>query len=94
MKTEVLGWLSSLILLATIAKQIHKQWQERTSAGVSRWLFIGQFVASCGFAVYSYLIHSWVFVATNSMMACAAVIGLAIHHTSRNARRNGSAEAR
>jgi len=85
LKSEILGWLSSLILLATIAKQIHKQWQQRTSAGVSRWLFIGQLTASTGFAVYSYLIHSWVFVVTNSMMACAAGIGLVIHFKSRAA---------
>ncbi len=86
MKTELLGWLSSLILLLTIAKQIHKQWQQRTSAGVSKWLFIGQLAASTGFALYSYLIHSWVFVATNSLMAAAAVIGLAIHFNARSVR--------
>jgi MtN3 and saliva related transmembrane protein len=85
LKTEILGWHSSLILLVTIAKQIHKQWQERTSAGVSKWLFIGQLAASTGFALYSYLIHSWVFVATNSLMAVAALIGLTIHFNSRAA---------
>ena len=82
MKIEMLGWVSSLVLLATIAKQIHKQWQQRTSAGVSKWLFVGQLTASCGFAVYSYLIQSWVFVATNSLMALAALVGLGIHFRS------------
>jgi MtN3 and saliva related transmembrane protein len=83
LKTEILGWLSSVVLVVTIAKQIHKQWRDRTSAGVSKWLFIGQLAASAGFAVYSYLIQSWVFVATNTLMACAAVVGLGIVLTAR-----------
>ena len=75
---EVLGWSSSLILLLTIAKQIHKQWRDQSSAGVSKWLFIGQFTASAGFTVYSYLVRNWVFVATNLLMAVSAVTGLLI----------------
>jgi uncharacterized protein with PQ loop repeat len=76
--TELLGWSSSLILLLTIAKQIHKQWQDRTSAGVSRWLFLGQLTASCGFTVYSFFLRNWVFVATNGLMALSAVVGVLI----------------
>ena len=91
MKIEMLGWVSSLVLVATIAKQIHKQWQDRTSAGVSKWLFVGQLGASCGFAVYSYLIHSWVFVATNTLMALAALVGLGIHFRSGSGRHAPSA---
>ena len=49
--TAVIGWTSSLILLITIAKQLHKQWQERTSRGVSTWLFVGQLAASAGFTI-------------------------------------------
>ena len=78
MGIEILGWASSLVLLLTIAKQMHKQWQTRTSAGVSKWLYIGQMVASVGFAVYSFLLHNWVFTVTNSLMACSAAIGLGI----------------
>lgn len=33
---ELIGWMSSLVLLATIGKQIHKQWSEDTSRGVSK----------------------------------------------------------
>ena len=51
--TEAIGWGSSLILLLTIARQIHKQWRDRTSAGVSVWLFVGQLAASGGFIAYS-----------------------------------------
>jgi uncharacterized protein with PQ loop repeat len=76
--TQILGWASSLVLLVTIAKQIHKQWSDDSSAGVSKWLFIGQFAASAGFTVYSYLVRNWVFVVTNLLMALSAVTGLLI----------------
>ncbi|HVT81345.1 MAG TPA: hypothetical protein VHM90_11880 [Phycisphaerae bacterium] len=78
MAIELLGWASSLVLLLTICKQIHKQWQARTSVGVSKWLFIGQALASVGFALYSFLLHNWVFIVTNSLMACSATVGLVI----------------
>jgi uncharacterized protein with PQ loop repeat len=80
--TQILGWASSFILLVTIAKQIHKQWSDDSSKGVSKWLFIGQFAASAGFTVYSYLVRNWVFVVTNGLMALSAVMGLLIvvHH--------------
>ena len=76
MKTELIGWASSVILLVTIGKQIHKQWVTRTSAGVSKWLFIGQLSASLGFTIYSYVLRNWVFVATNALMAFSAVVGM------------------
>jgi MtN3 and saliva related transmembrane protein len=76
--TEMIGWVSSLILLLTIGKQIHKQWREKSSAGVSKWLFIGQVAASLGFTVYSWLLKNWVFVVTNLLMLLSAFIGLGI----------------
>jgi uncharacterized protein with PQ loop repeat len=83
--TELIGWTSSLILLATILKQIHKQWQDRTSRGVSKWLFVGQLTASIGFTVYSVMLKNWVFTVTNALLALSAVVGLLIvmrHRTS------------
>lgn len=87
--TELVGWLSSFILVLTIGKQVHKQWKEDSSAGVSRWLFVGQLAASIGFTVYSLLVRNWVFVVTNGLMLVNAVLGLAIvtHHRRRAARR-------
>jgi hypothetical protein len=38
--TEAVGWVSSLVLLVTIAVQIGKQWSERSVEGVSVWLLI------------------------------------------------------
>ena len=75
---EALGWLSSFILVLTIAKQVWKQWQAGTSDGVSRWLFVGQMAASVGFTIYSVLVHNWVFVVTNALMLVNALIGYAI----------------
>ena len=76
--TEVIGWASSLILLLTIGKQVYKQWQEGSSEGVSKWLFIGQMAASAGFTIYSWLVRNWVFVVTNSLMLVNALVGYGI----------------
>jgi uncharacterized protein with PQ loop repeat len=84
--SEVLGWLSSAILVATLFAQVRKQWRDHTSKGVSRWLFIGQLAASTGFLVYSVLIENWVFTVTNSLTAVAAVLGLWILHVHRKRR--------
>jgi len=75
---EAIGWASSVILVLTVGKQIYKQWQEGSSENVSQWLFIGQFSASLGFLVYSWLVKNWVFVATNAVMTLSAALGLLI----------------
>jgi MtN3 and saliva related transmembrane protein len=91
--TEALGWVSSVILVLTIAKQVYKQWKEGSSEGVSKWLFIGQMAASLGFTVYSWLVHNWVFVATNGVMLLNGLAGLLIvmHHRRREERNKGGA---
>jgi uncharacterized protein with PQ loop repeat len=71
----IVGWLSSLVLLATLAKQVHKQWRERRGEGVSKWLFRGQVAASVGFTAYSLLIRQWLFVVTNALILVQAVAG-------------------
>jgi len=95
--TEVIGWASSFILVLTIARQVYKQWQEGTSEGVSKWLFIGQMMASSGFTLYSWLVHNWVFVVTNALMLANGLAGLFIvlHHRRRERReaQSGSLKA-
>lgn len=76
--TEAIGWIASLILIVTIASQVAKQWRERTSAGVSTWLFVGQMAASIGFTIYSLLLKNWVFAVTNGVMILNGLIGYAI----------------
>lgn len=78
MKQELIGWVSSAILVVTIAKQVYKQWHDRTSEGVSIWLFIGQIGASVGFLIYSVLVSNLVFIVTNSLMVANALVGLVI----------------
>lgn len=79
---EIIGWASSLILVVTIARQVYKQWHDRTSAGVSTWLFVGQLAASVGFTIYSLLVRNWVFAVTNGIMILNGLLGYAItaHH--------------
>ena len=79
MLPELIGWTSSAVLLATLARQVYTQWRERSTQGVSRWLFIGQLVASSGFLVYSALLRNWVFVFTNSALLVTAVVGQVIY---------------
>jgi MtN3 and saliva related transmembrane protein len=78
MITEAIGWISSFILVLTIGKQVYKQWQEGSSEGVSKWLFIGQMAASLGFTIYSWLVNNWIFVITNAIMLLNGLLGLAI----------------
>lgn len=74
--TEAIGWASSVILLVTIVRQVAKQYRDRSSEGVSKWLFIGQLTASVGFTAYSYLIGKRVFVVTNALMGISALAGV------------------
>ena len=87
-RVDALGWVSSFILVLTIAKQVHKQWREGSSEGVSKWLFIGQMAASVGFTIYSWGVGNWVFVATNAIMLVNGVVGyLIVLRHRRRARR-------
>ncbi len=89
MGAEAIGWVSSVLLVLTIGKQVWKQWQEGSSEGVSRWLFLGQIAASVGFTLYSWLVHNWVFVVTNALMLVNGLLGYAIvlRHRRRAAQR-------
>jgi MtN3 and saliva related transmembrane protein len=95
MGSEAVGWVSSGILVLTIAKQVYKQWREGSSEGVSKWLFVGQMAASLGFTIYSWLVSNWVFVVTNALMLCNGLLGLliVIHHRRRERSRGGAARA-
>jgi MtN3 and saliva related transmembrane protein len=92
---EIIGWVSSAILLLTIGRQIWKQWQEGSSEGVSVVLFIGQMAASLGFTIYSFLVHNWIFVVTNALMLTSGLIGLGItiYHRKRGSSGESSGES-
>lgn len=79
MLTEIIGWVSALILAMTLSRQVYSQWRSGKSEGVSHWLFIGQCAASVGFVIYSYLVENWVFVAVNVFILMIAVVGQFIY---------------
>lgn len=72
---DLLGWAATVVLIATLARQIHKQHLARSTEGVSTWLFVGQMTASVLFIAYSALTGSLVFVVTNSLILVTAVVG-------------------
>ena len=78
MTTEAIGWVSSIILVLTIGRQVYKQWEEGSSEGVSTVLFVGQMAASLGFTIYSVLVQNWVFVVTNAIMLINGLLGFGI----------------
>ncbi|NUP11872.1 MAG: hypothetical protein HOW73_37980 [Polyangiaceae bacterium] len=78
MSPQVVGYTSSVILLATIVAQLMDQWRSGNSRGISKFLFPGQFVASSGFVVYSALVDDGVFIFTNASLAVAALCGMVL----------------
>ena len=76
---EIIGWVSSFVLLLTLIRQVKKQWEDKTSEGLSKWLFIGQLVASVGFTVYSYFVSNWVFTVTNGLLTINNIIGIYLY---------------
>ena len=85
--TELIGWGAAAVLLATLARQVYSQWKSGAAQGVSRWLFVGQLVASIGFIVYSVLLNNWVFVVTNTLILLTALVGEGVYL--HNRRRKG-----
>ena len=78
-----LGWAASAVLLATLGRQVYKEWKECRTDGLSQWLFVGQLTASTGFTIYSWLVGNWVFVVTNLALLVTAVIGQLIYRRNR-----------
>jgi MtN3 and saliva related transmembrane protein len=72
---DLIGWLASAVLFATLFRQVWTQIRTRTAAGVSRWLFIGQMTASVLFLVYSVLLRNWVFSISNAVLLATAIVG-------------------
>jgi len=87
---DLVGWMASAILIATLARQTWRQWRDPDPRGVSRWLFLGQSAASVGFIAYSWLLQNWVFIVTNSLILLTAVVGqLVLWRARRSGQRGG-----
>ena len=72
---DIVGWAASAILIATLLRQSYLQWTDKDAKGVSRWLFVGQILASLGFMLYSWLVGNWVFIVSNTLILFIAVAG-------------------
>jgi MtN3 and saliva related transmembrane protein len=81
--TELIGWVASVILIATLLRQVWAQARTRSDVGVSRWLFAGQIAASILFFAYSLLLRNWVFVVSNAMILLTAVAGQIVFYRNR-----------
>jgi MtN3 and saliva related transmembrane protein len=75
MWTDLIGWSAAAVLLLTIGRQVYAEWRDRSTRGLSKWLFVGQLTASTGFVIYSWLLGNWVFVATNLLILATAGVG-------------------
>jgi MtN3 and saliva related transmembrane protein len=90
---DAIGWTASVVLLTTIGRQVDTQWKSGKSAGVSKWLFVGQMAASTGFIIYSLMLKNWVFVVTNIFMLVTACIGQFLYLRSKANPSASSADA-
>lgn len=91
---ELIGWASSFILLLTLIRQVLTQWQTGATAGLSKWLFLGQITASTGYTIYSVLLHNWVYASSNIAILLTAFIGEGIYLRNRRAARRTMARRR
>ena len=82
---DAVGWAASMVLFLTLSRQVWVQWRERSTVGVSGWLFAGQITASVGFIIYSALLANVVFIVTNTFILSIAICGQVIYR--RNVRR-------
>ncbi len=85
--TDVIGWVASAVLITTLLHQVSVQWRERSTEGVSGWLFIGQHAASFGFLTYSWLSDNPVFVVSNAVLILTALAGQAVYRRNRRIER-------
>ncbi|MEA1673545.1 PQ-loop domain-containing transporter [Nitrospirillum sp. BR 11163] len=85
MMADLIGWLAASLLFLTLACQVRTQWRERSTKGVSPWLFTGQIATSIGFVIYSWLLGNWVFVTTNALVLATAVVGQWLYLTQSRA---------
>ena len=88
----LVGWSASLLLFITVGSQVLKQIRERSCEGVSRFLFIGQLLASALFLTYAIMGGDTVFIVSNAFMLAAALVGQIV--LARNRRRAAASSAR
>ncbi len=80
--TDIIGWIGSGLVFMTISYQVWKQWQSKSTKGISPWLYAGQLVANVFLGTYSIIEETWVFFASNILVFLSSAVGLGIyiHH--------------
>jgi MtN3 and saliva related transmembrane protein len=78
--TQDIGWAGTAVLRATICRQVYSQWKSKATAGVSRWLFIGQIGASIELFIDNFTAR---FFFSNAAMMVAATVGEVIYISNR-----------
>lgn len=86
---DAIGWTASIVLAITLTRQVWKQWRDRSTQGLSQWLFVGQTTASALFLVYSWLLKNWVFVVTNAFLLITALVGQGLYWKNRKVNGEG-----
>lgn len=92
--TDLVGWISTAILVLTVGRQAFSQWKQGSTAGLSRWLFVGQMAASTGFVIYSYLLDNMVFVVSNVFLLIIAAVGQGLYLRNLHREKRGGAGER
>lgn len=90
MNPDWVGWASTAILIATVGRQAFTQWKQRSTGGVSRWLYVGQFATSAGYVAYSLMLGNVVFVVSNLFLLLIAAVGQVLFIRNRRAERAAS----
>ena len=88
---SLVGWAASLLLFITVGSQVVKQYRERSCEGVSRFLFVGQLLASVLFLAYAVMGDNLVFIVSNAFMVATALLGQVILMRNRRLADAGSA---
>jgi hypothetical protein len=85
--TDVIGRASKAVPMATVGRQAWSRWKEGSTAGQSKWFFVGQLVASSGFVACSWRLDNIVFVVRNLFLLLIAAVGQVLYL--RNREREG-----
>jgi hypothetical protein len=85
---DLVGWASTAVPFATIGHQVYSQWKSKATAGVSRWLFVGQIGASILYRIhYLQLATPKPGFFSNAALIVTAIVGELIYISNR--RRQG-----
>ncbi|ALS94864.1 hypothetical protein ADT26_08465 [Xanthomonas oryzae] len=75
---DSVGWLASIVLIATLIRQIYEQWRSHAAQNISRWLFLAQISASVLFVLYRYLVGHAVLIVSNALMLPTGLTGYGV----------------